>query len=214
MQLYTYFRSSAAYRVRIVLGLKDLAWEAVPVHLLRDGGQQHSETYKAINPAGLVPSFKEGTTLLKQSLAIIEYLEEKYPQVSVLPGNATERAHIRGLAYDIACDVHPVNNLRVLKYLEKQLGLSAEQRQEWYLHWVALGLEAFEQQLIAYNKEGDFCYGTQPTLADVCLIPQVFNAHRFGYNTDHLQRVSKAVQACAQLPAFIQAQPANQPDAE
>ena len=214
MQLYTYFRSSAAYRVRIVLGLKGLDWEAVPVHLLRDGGQQHGADYKALNPAGLVPSFKDGAVLLKQSLAIIEYLEEKFPQFSVLPGGLTERAHIRGLAYDIACDVHPINNLRVLKYLETQLGLTAQQRTEWYLHWVALGLEAFEQQLVAYNKAGDFCYGSQPTLADVCLIPQVFNAHRFGYSTDHLQRITKAVQACAQLPAFIQAEPAHQPDAE
>lgn len=214
MQLYTYFRSSAAYRVRIVLGLKGLDWEAIPVHLVQDGGQQHSVEYKAVNPAGLVPAFKEGDAVLTQSLAIIEYLEETYPAVSVLPGDAIARAHIRALAYDIACDLHPINNLRVLKHLENSLGLSAEQRKEWYLHWVALGLEAFEQQLLAHNKEGDFCYGTVPTLADACLIPQVFNAHRFGYSTDHLQRVTKAVQACAQLPAFIQAEPANQSDAE
>ena len=181
---------------------------------MQDGGQQHSAEYKAVNPTGLVPAFKEGDAVLTQSLAIIEYLEEKYPTKSILPGNAVARAHIRGLAYDIACDVHPLNNLRVLKYLENSLELSAEQRQEWYLHWVALGLEAFEQKLLAYNTEGDFCYGTVPTLADVCLIPQVFNAHRFGYSTDHLQRVTKAVQACAQLPAFVQAEPANQRDAE
>ncbi len=214
MQLYTYFRSSAAYRVRIVLGLKGLDWTSVPVHLLRDGGQQNSAEYKALNPAGLVPSFKDGAALLRQSLAIIEYLEETHPTVSVLPGSAVERAQIRGLAYDISCDVHPLNNLRVLKYLENNLGLTPEQRKEWYTHWVALGLEAFEQQLVAYNKDGDFCYGETPTLADACLIPQVFNAHRFGFSTDHLPRVTKAVQACAQLPAFIQAEPANQPDAE
>lgn len=214
MQLYTYFRSSAAYRVRIALGLKGLEWEAVPVHLLKDGGQQNSAQYKALNPAGLVPAFTDGAAVLRQSLAIIEYLEEQYPAISVLPGDALERAHIRGLAYDIACDLHPVNNLRILKYLENPLGLTPEQRKEWYLHWVALGLEAFEQQLAAYNKAGDFCYGSTPTLADVCLIPQVFNAHRFGYSTDHLPRVTKALQACAQLPAFIQAEPANQLDAE
>lgn len=214
MQLYTYFRSSAAYRVRIVLGLKRLDWEAIPVHLLQDGGQQHSVEYKTVNPAGLVPAFKDGEITLKQSLAIIEYLEETYPQVSVLPGDSVARAHIRGLAYDIACDLHPINNLRVLKYLEKTLGLSAEQRKEWYLHWVALGLEAFEQQLVAYNEPGSFCYGHVPTLADACLIPQVFNAHRFGYHTDHLPRVTQAVQACSQLPAFIQAEPSNQCDAE
>ncbi|MEZ2722012.1 maleylacetoacetate isomerase [Paenalcaligenes hominis] len=214
MQLYTYFRSSAAYRVRIVLGLKGLSWEAVPVHLLQDGGQQHSAAYKKINPAGLVPALKDGAAVLKQSLAIMEYLEERYPQASILPGDSVARAHIRGLAYDIACDVHPINNLRILKYLENSVGLSAEQRKEWYLHWVALGLEAFEQQLVAYNQSGDFCYGTVPSLADACLIPQVFNAHRFGYCTDHLPRVTQAVQACSQLPAFIQAEPSNQPDAE
>lgn len=214
MQLYTYFRSSAAYRVRIVLGLKGLGWQAVPVHLLKEGGQQNSASYKALNPAGLVPVLTDGTAVLKQSLAIIEYLEEQYPASPVLPGNAVERAHIRGLAYDIACDLHPINNLRILKYLENPLALTAEQRKEWYLHWVAVGLEAFEQQLVAYNQVGDFCYGSTPTLADVCLIPQVFNAHRFGYSTDHLPRVTKAIQACAQLPAFIQAEPSNQRDAE
>ena len=214
MRLYTYFRSSAAYRVRIALGLKGLEWEAVPIHLVQDGGQQHSEAYKAVNPAGLVPAFEDKGAVLTQSLAIIEYLEETYPEVSLLPGDAVSRAHIRALAQSIAADLHPINNLRVLKHLEHGLGLDAEQRKAWYLHWIGVGLEAFEKQLAFHNKAGDVCYGSTPTLADVCLVPQVYNANRFGYSVDHLPRIAKAVQACSQLPAFIQAEPANQADAE
>lgn len=213
MRLYTYFRSSAAYRVRIALGLKQLDWQAVPVHLVQDGGQHHSEAYKAINPAGLVPAFEDNGAVLTQSLAIIEYLDETYPTVSLLPGDAVARAHIRALAQSIACDLHPINNLRILKHLEHSLGLDAEQRKEWYLHWIQVGLEAFEQQLAVHNQSGDFCYGNSPTLADICLVPQVYNANRFGYSVDHLPRIAKAIQACAQLSAFIQAEPANQIDA-
>lgn len=214
MRLYTYFRSSAAYRVRIALGLKGLEWEAVPIHLVQDGGQQHSEAYKAVNPAGLVPALEDKGAVLTQSLAIIEYLEETHPEVPLLPGDAVSRAHIRALAQSIASDLHPINNLRVLKHLEHGLGLDAEQRKAWYLHWIGVGLEAFEKQLAFHNKAGDFCYGNTPTLADVCLVPQVYNANRFGYSVDHLPRIAKAVQACSQLPAFIQAEPANQADAE
>lgn len=215
MRLYTYFRSSAAYRVRIALGLKQLEWEPVPIHLVLDGGQQHSAKYTAINPAGLVPALEDDGAILTQSLAIIEYLEEKYPESpSLLPGDALARAHIRALAQSIACDLHPINNLRILKYLENPLAIDAEQRKAWYLHWIDVGLKAFEKQLILYNQPGDFCYGSTPTLADVCLIPQIYNAHRFGYNTEHLARVTKAMQACIQLPAFIEAEPANQVDAE
>ena len=214
MRLYTYFRSSAAYRVRIALGLKQLDWQAVPVHLVQDGGQHHSEAYKAINPAGLVPAFEDNGAVLTQSLAIIEYLDETYPTVSLLPGDAVARAHIRALAQSIACDLHPINNLRILKHLEHSLGLDAEQRKVWYLHWLQVGLEAFEQQLAVHNQPGDFCYGNSPTLADICLVPQVYNANRFGYSVDHLPRIAKAIQACAQLPAFIQAEPANQIDAD
>lgn len=213
MRLYTYFRSSAAYRVRIALGLKELSWEAVPVHLVQDGGQHHSEAYKSVNPAGLVPAFEDKGAILTQSLAIIEYLEEVYPQASLLPGDAVARAHIRALAQSIASDLHPINNLRILKYLENRWELDAEQRKEWYVHWIGVGLEAFEKQLAVHNQDGDFCYGSTPTLADVCLVPQVYNALRFGYSVDHLPRIAKAIQACSQLPAFIQAEPANQADA-
>lgn len=214
MRLYTYFRSSAAYRVRIALGLKQLKWESVPIHLVRDGGQHHTDNYKALNPTGLVPTFQDGDITLTQSLAIIEYLEEKYPAVPLLPGDAVARAHIRVLAQSIACDLHPINNLRILKYLENTLHLNAEQRKSWYVHWISVGLEAFERQLAVYDQKGDFCYGDAPTLADLCLVPQVYNANRFGYSVAHLPRVAKAVHACSQLPAFIQAEPANQPDAE
>lgn len=215
MRLYTYFRSSAAYRVRIALGLKQLEYEPVPVHLVRDGGQHHLDTYKALNPAGLIPALQDEQAVLTQSLAIIEYLDEKYPEtLSLLPGDAVARAQIRALAQSIACDLHPINNLRILKYLENSLGLDTEQRNDWYVHWVDVGLTAFEKQLAIYDMAGDFCYGNSPTLADICLIPQVYNAHRFGYSTDHLPRISKAVQACSVLPAFIDAAPANQFDAE
>lgn len=214
MQLHTYFRSSAAYRVRIALGLKGLDWQAHFVHLVKEGGQHHSAAYKALNPTGLVPTFEQDDFVLNQSLAIIEYLDEQYPTPALLPGDAQARAHIRALAYDVACDIHPINNLRVLKYLEQHLHLDAEQRKQWYVHWVATGLEAFEKQLAAHAQSGDFCYGHTPTLADICLVPQVFNAHRFGYSTDHLPRLNTAVQACSQLAAFIQAEPANQPDAD
>lgn len=214
MRLYTYFRSSAAYRVRIALGLKGLEWEPVPVHLVQDGGQHHSEQYKAVNPAGLVPALEDGDKTLTQSLAIIEYLEEKYPNsAALLPGDAFDRARIRALALSLSCDVHPVNNLRILKYLENQLSLDADQRKEWYLHWIDVGLTAFEKQLVANDQPGDFCYGHTPTLADVCLVPQVYNAHRFGYDTDHLVRITQALKACQSLPAFIHATPENQSDA-
>lgn len=214
MRLYTYFRSSAAYRVRIALGLKQLNWESIPIHLVKDGGQQHTEDYKKLNPTELIPTFEDGEAVLTQSLAIIEYLDEKYPAVSLLPGDTVARAHIRALAQSIACDVHPINNLRILQYLENTLHLDAAQRKVWYLHWIEVGLDAFEKQLATYNQTGDFCYGITPTLADICLVPQVYNANRFGYSVEHLPRVAKAVQACSQLPAFIAAEPANQPDAE
>jgi len=214
MQLYTYFRSSAAYRVRIALGLKGLDWTAIPVHLVRDGGEQHSATYKALNPGALVPTLKDGGAVINQSLAIIEYLDERHPEPPLLPVDAVARAQVRALAYDIACDVHPLNNLRVLQYLENQLQVDAQAKQQWYLHWVKLGLEAFEQQLANHQQAGPFCYGEVPTLADICLVPQVFNAHRFGFDTGHLARITRAVQACEALPAFQQARPERQADAQ
>lgn len=214
MKLYTYFRSSAAYRVRIALNLKGLPYEAVPVHLLRNGGEQRQADYLALNPAGLVPALEDGGALLTQSLAIIEYLDETHPQPPLLPGDALGRARIRALAQAIACDIHPINNLRVLQYLSRELGASEEQKTAWYRHWVEEGLAAVEAMLAQAPRSGRFCFGDTPTLADICLVPQVFNAQRFKCNTAHIPTVLRIAEACEALEAFRLAAPANQPDAE
>lgn len=214
MKLYTYFRSSAAYRVRIALNLKGLPYEAVPVHLLRNGGEQRQADYLALNPAGLVPALEDGGALLTQSLAIIEYLDETHPQPPLLPGDALGRACIRALAQAIACDIHPINNLRVLQYLSRELGASEEQKTAWYRHWVEEGLAAVEAMLAQAPRSGRFCFGDTPTLADICLVPQVFNAQRFKCNTAHIPTVLRIAEACEALEAFRLAAPANQPDAE
>lgn len=214
MKLYTYFRSSAAYRVRIALNLKGLPYEAVPVHLLRNGGEQRQADYLALNPAGLVPALEDGGALLTQSLAIIEYLDETHPQPPLLPGDALGRARIRALAQAIACDIHPINNLRVLQYLSRELGASEEQKTAWYRHWVEEGLAAVEAMLAHAPRSGRFCFGDTPTLADICLVPQVSNAQRFKCNTAHIPTVLRIAEACEALEAFRLAAPANQPDAE
>lgn len=214
MKLYTYFRSSAAYRVRIALNLKGLPYEAMPVHLLRNGGEQRHTDYLALNPAGLVPALEDGGAVLTQSLAIIEYLDETHPQPPLLPGDALERARIRALAQAIACDIHPINNLRVLQYLTRELGASEEQKTAWYRHWVEEGLAAVEAMLVRSPRSGRFCVGDTPTLADICLVPQVFNALRFKCSTAHLPTVLRIVEACEALEAFRLAAPARQPDAE
>ncbi|PTD97630.1 maleylacetoacetate isomerase [Pseudothauera lacus] len=214
MKLYTYFRSSAAYRVRIALNLKGLPYEAVPVHLLRNGGEQRQADYLALNPAGLVPALEDGGAVLTQSLAIIEYLDETHPQPPLLPGDALGRARIRALAQAIACDIHPINNLRVLQYLSRELGASEEQKTAWYRHWVEEGLAAVEAMLAQAPRSGRFCFGDTPTLADICLVPQVFNAQRFKCNTAHIPTVLRIAEACEALEAFRLAAPANQPDAE
>lgn len=214
MKLYTYFRSSAAYRVRIALNLKGLPYEAVPVHLLRNGGEQRQADYLALNPAGLVPALEDGGAVLTQSLAIIEYLDETHPQPPLLPGDALGRACIRALAQAIACDIHPINNLRVLQYLSRELGASEEQKTAWYRHWVEEGLAAVEAMLAQAPRSGRFCFGDTPTLADICLVPQVFNAQRFKCNTAHIPTVLRIAEACEALEAFRLAAPANQPDAE
>ncbi|AVZ80394.1 maleylacetoacetate isomerase [Zoogloeaceae bacteirum Par-f-2] len=214
MKLYTYFRSSAAYRVRIALHLKGLPYEAVPVHLVRNGGEHRQPDYLALNPAGLVPALEDRGQVLTQSLAIIEYLDETYPAPALLPGDALNRARIRALAQAIACDIHPINNLRVLQYLSRELGASDEQKNAWYRHWVQSGLAAVEAMLQQQPRSGRFCVGDTPTLADICLVPQVFNARRFNCNTAHIPTVMRIVDACEALEAFRRAAPANQPDAE
>lgn len=214
MKLYTYFRSSAAYRVRIALNLKGLSYEAIPVHLTRNGGEHRAEDYLAINPAALVPALVDGDTVLSQSMAIIEYLDESHPQASLLPGSASDRARIRAIAQAIACDIHPINNLRVLQYLGRELGASEEQKNAWYRHWVELGLESVEAMLAADPRTGRFCHGDTPTLADCCLVPQMFNARRFNCRTEQLPLISAIVERCEAMEAFRLAAPANQPDAE
>lgn len=217
LKLYTYFRSSAAFRVRIALGLKGLPYSSVPVHLLKDGGQHRSAAYQALNPQQLVPALQVGEDgpVLAQSLAILEYLEEAYPDSpALLPAQPLARARVRGLAQAIACDMHPLNNLRVLQYLTRDLGVSEAQKNTWYQHWMAQGLQALETALARSPDTGDFCHGNTPTLADCCLVPHVFNARRFQCPLDDYPTVTRIVATCEALPAFAQAAPARQPDAE
>lgn len=214
MKLYTYFRSSAAYRVRIALNLKGLPYQAVPVHLLRDGGQQNQAAYRGKSPLGIVPALQTDTGVLTQSLAIIEWLDETYPQVPLLPADAEGRVRVRAIAQTIACDIHPLNNLRVLGYLTKNFGISEEQKNDWYRHWVNEGLAAVEKLLGDDSRTGTFCHGETPGLADCCLIPQVFNARRFNCSLDGLPTIQRIVAACDLVEAFQSASPARQVDAE
>ncbi len=213
LKLYTYFRSSAAYRVRIALNLKGLAYEAIPVHLLRNGGEQLQERYRAINPAGLVPSLQDGEHILTQSLAILEYLEEAWPGTPLLPAEAVGRARVRALAQTIACEIHPLNNLRVLKYLSGTLKVSEEQKTQWYRHWTEEGLRTLEA-LLRGAETGTFCHGDAPTIADCCLVPQVFNAQRFDVDVSAYPTVMAIYARCSEIPAIATAHPAQQPDAE
>jgi maleylpyruvate isomerase len=211
MKLYTYFRSSAAYRVRIALNLKRLDYEAAFVNLLQ--GEQRDSNYLALNAQGLVPALQDGLTLLTQSLAIIEYLDERHPEPPLLPRDAAGRARVRALALAIACDIHPLNNLRVLQYLEKALSLDKPQRLAWYRHWIAEGFAALERML-EDPQTGDFCHGDAPTISDIALVPQVFNALRFGCDIAPYSRIRRVNDACLAMPAFANAAPANQPDAD
>lgn len=214
MKLYSYFRSSAAYRVRIALNLKGIAYETVPVHLVKDGGQQLSESYRQLNPIGLVPTLSDGDWSLGQSMAILEYLEERHPDPALLPTGAKGRARVRAIAQTIACDIHPLDNLRVLKYLKHQMKVSEDDKNTWYVHWVEVGLTAIEAMLAGHPDTGRYCHGDQPTLADLCLVPQVANARRFNCNLDAMPNIVRIDAACAELAAFQQAAPASQPDYE
>lgn len=212
MKLYGYWRSSAAYRVRIALNLKQLSFDNLPVHLIKDGGEQHSPIYKALNPAELVPAFIDGDMSVNQSLAIIEYLEEMYPQPALLPQEPAARAQVRALALDIACDIHPLNNLRVLQYLTGPLALSEAQKLDWIKHWLNLGFTALEHRLS--QCAGQFCYGDEVSLADLCLVPQVYNALRFSLDMSLYPTISAVYHHCQQLAAFALAAPEQQPDAQ
>jgi len=209
MQLYNYFRSSASYRVRIALALKGLDCELLPVHLLRN--EQLAESYAAIAPAKLVPLLAVDDHLLTQSMAIIEYLDETHPTPSLLPGDAAARARIRALAQDIACEIHPINNLRVLRYLVHEMKLAEDDKNRWYRHWVETGLEVVEKQL-GSSATGRFCHGDTPTLADCVLVPQIHNAKRFECRLDHVPTVMRVFDACMQLEAFSATQASAYPE--
>ncbi len=211
MKLYNYFRSSASFRVRIALALKGLAYDYVPVHLAR--GDHKLPAYAGIAADGLVPLLEVGEDRLSQSMAIIEYLDETHPTPSLLPVSALDRARVRALAQSIACEIHPLNNLRVLKYLVRELKIDEEAKGQWYRHWVREGLESFERQL-AQQRPSRYCWGDAPTLADVCLVPQIFNGKRFDVDFDGLPRTMAAFDACMQLQAFQGAQPSACPDFE
>ena len=210
MQLYNYFRSSASYRVRIALALKGLAYDYMPVHLTKN--EQFQESYAAVSASRLVPLLKDGDAVLTQSLAIIEYLDETHPMPPLLPADALGRARVRALAYDIACEIHPLNNLRVLRYLVHDLKLSEDDKNRWYRHWVETGLEAVERQL-SDARTGLYCHGDAPTLADITLVPQIFNAQRLSCRLDHVPTVMRVFEACMKLDAFEQTRPEKCPDA-
>jgi maleylpyruvate isomerase len=213
IKLYNYFRSSASYRVRIALNLKGLPYDYVPVHLLKDGGQQLAPSFRALNPDALVPVLDDDGTVLTQSLAIIEYLEETRREPPLLPPNAAQRAYVRSIALAIACEIHPLNNLRVLRYLVKTLGVTEEQKNAWYRHWVEQGLASVEARLTAEGRSGRYALGDAVTLADVFIVPQIFNAQRMECNLDALPTVMRIFDNCMHLPAFVDAQPQTQPDA-
>jgi len=211
MKLYTYYRSSAAFRVRIALNLKGLAYEPRFVHLPK--GEHRKPEYGALNPQGLVPALAEDDgALLTQSLAIIEYLEETYPRPPVLPRDARGRARVRSLALLVACEIHPLNNLRALTHLRQALGQSEEQVTSWYRHWIADGLTKLESDLS--TGAGRYCHGDSPTIADCCLVPQIFNAKRYDCDLAAYPTTMRIFGECMQLDAFKRAQPSNQPDAE
>jgi len=212
MKLYGFFRSSAAFRVRIALNLKGLAYDQVSLHLR--SGQQSKPEFLALNPLGLVPALADGDAVLTQSLAIIEYLDETHPQPPLVPKSPLARARVRALAQAVACDIHPIDNLRVLNYLARELKQDEEAVKRWFNHWISVGFKGIEAALAASTETGKFCHGDSPTLADICLVPQVFNSMRYALDLGPYPTIQRIHKACMALPAFDQAQPSKQPDAE
>ncbi len=211
--LYSYWRSSAAYRVRIALNLKGLDYAIRPVHLLNNGGEQHAEAYRKLNPQEQLPTLLDGDRVLCQSMAIVEYLEETRPEVPLMPADPAGRARVRALAQLVACDIHPLGNLRVLQALEKQFGAGQEQKGEWSRHWISLGLHALEAELAGSPSTGRFCHGDTPTLADICMVPQFYNAVRWHVDLSDCPTLVRIHEACAELDAFRRAAPEMQVDA-
>jgi maleylpyruvate isomerase len=214
IRLYNYFRSSASFRVRIALNFKGIAYEQRSVHLLKGGGEQLDPEFRALNPDALVPVLDDGGHLLTQSLAIVEYLEERHPEPPLLPADPVERAYVRSIALAIACEIHPLDNLRVLRYLVRTLGASEEQKDAWYRHWVEQGLGTLEQRIVASRRSGRFALGDQVTIAEVFIVPQIFNAQRYNCRVDHAPTIMRIFAAAMDLPSFADAQPSRQPDAE
>lgn len=212
LRLYDYWRSSSAYRVRIALNLKGLDYESVPVHLLRDGGEQNRPEYRALNPLGLVPALQHGDRLVVQSMAICEYLEDVFATRPLLPADPAGRARVRGLVQSICSEVQPLNNLSVMHYLKGELGLDDAQYLAWYAHWIARGFRALETWLQS-SGTGRFCHGDEPTLADCFLVPQVYNAERFDCDMSPYPRIRAIASRCRALPSFAAAAPEEQPDA-
>lgn len=214
MKLHTYYRSSASYRVRIAMNLKGLAAEEAYVHLSRNGGEQFGAAFDAVNPQHLLPVLEVDGLVLPQSLAIIEYLDETQAGAKLLPADPAGRARVRALSQMIAADIHPIDNLRVLNYLGKEFKADQQQKNAWYRHWVALGLDALERQLAGNPATGSFCHGDAPTMADCCLVPQLYNARRFDCDLSAYPTILAIEARCAALPAFDNARPELQPDAE
>ena len=213
MKLYGYFRSSAAFRVRIALNLKGIAYERTSIHLRKN--EQRNADYLALNPQGLVPALDDNGKILTQSLAIIEYLDETHPKPPLLPGDAAARARLRSLAEAVACDIHPIDNLRVLRYLAKPLGHDEKTVEAWFNHWIKTGFDGIERILAGDGKAGKFCQGDAPTVADICLVPQVFNARRYpSFDMTPYPAIQRIFGNCMKLDAFERAQPDKQPDAE
>jgi maleylacetoacetate isomerase len=219
-RLYTYWRSSAAYRVRIALALKGLDYESVPKHLLRDGGEQRKPDYLAVNPQGLIPALADDGFVIPQSLAICEYLEEIHPEPRLLPGSARDRATVRGMAMVVACDTHPLNNLPIMGYLRREFGADDAAVNRWVAHWIDRGFAALERWVASLPGapveagRQRYCFGDEPTLADVCLVPQMYNARRFSVDVTPYPRLVAICAHLEGLPAFRVARPENQPDAE
>lgn len=211
MKLYGYWRSSAAYRVRIAMHLKGIEFESIPVHLVKNGGEQHSEDYVQMNPTHLVPTLVDGDLILNQSLSILDYLDDVNAEAPLVFGDAKQKALIRALALDVACEIHPLNNLRVQQYLAGELVVSDEQKLAWTHHWMNVGFEAVEEKLS--KTKGLYCFGDQISLADICLIPQVYNAVRFKLDMSKFPNIQEVVDNCNKLPAFVDALPENQADA-
>lgn len=213
LKLYSYWRSSACYRVRIALNLKGLQHETLPVHLINDGGQQHSDAFRGVNPQRLIPVLVHGERVMRQSLAIIDYLEETFSDhPALMPSTARERQRCRAIAQMVSADIHPLGNLRVQQYLENTLGVDATQREDWTRHWINQGFGAIEQ-VLDDPSTGAFCEGDTPTMADCCLVPQVYNARRFGVDMGAYPIISRIEKACVALEAFEFARPEAQPDA-